>query len=184
MDTITARDLQSWKTKVLAMDLAYQRMTRCDPNSGMYCLYRDEYRKAKAACDEMDKYITSCGMIGYEEYVTRLRFQEAMTIRQIVGKLKLDCGEIKSIDKINSILANALAKMGLTRTGAAIRKMTDEEKEARVETVDEEPQEQEEDDECFFDCPRDIYGNPIDEPPPSPITDDEAIIAEIMNETI
>lgn len=184
MDTITARDLQSWKTKVLAMDLAYQRMTKCDPNSGMYCLYRDEYRKAKAACDEMDKYITSCGMTGYEEYVTRLRFQEAMTIRQIVGKLKLDCGEIKSIDKINSILTSALAKMGLTRTGAAIRKMTDEEKEARGETVDEEPQEQEEDEEEFLYCPRDIYGNPVDEPPPSPITDDAAIIAEIMNETI
>ena len=62
--------------------------------------------------------------------------------------------------------------------------MTDEEKEARVEKVDEEPQEQEEDDEYFFDCPRDMYGNPIDEPPPNPITDDDAIIAEIMNETI
>ena len=64
--------------------------------------------------------------------------------------------------------------------------MTEEEKEEREETVDEEQQEQEEDDdeEEFLYCPRDIYGNPIDEPPPEPITDEAEIIVEIMNETI
>lgn len=176
MERMTADILIRWHTKILAMELAYQRMANCNPNSGMYCLYRDEYKNARAECDEIDKYISHCGFTGYEEYVIRLRFQEAMPARKIAGKLKLDCGIEKPISAIQSILNSALAKMGLTKTGkistSAKGKKKDEvheemetaNDETEIEDVNgtEEAEEHEVIDEQV-DTPRDIYGNPIDD---------------------
>ena len=173
MEQMTADILIRWHTKILAMELAYQRMANCNTNSGMYCLYRDEYKKARAECDEIDNYISHCGFTGYEEYVIRLRFQEAMPARKIAGKLKLDCGIEKPISAIQNILNSAIAKMGLTKTGkistSAKGKKKDEVHEEMVTENDEteieevkEPQDTEELVEQV-DTPRDIYGNPIDD---------------------
>lgn len=117
MEQMTAQILRTWHAKVVAMEMAYQRMTNCNPNSGMYCLYRDEYNAAKRVCDEIDEYISNCAFTGYEEYVIRLRFQEALKIWQIAAKLKMDSGEEKSLRTIQAIQTRALAKMGLTKTG-------------------------------------------------------------------
>lgn len=176
MERMTADILIRWHTKILAMELAYQRMANCNPNSGMYCLYRDEYKKARAECDEIDKYISHCGFTGYEEYVIRLRFQEAMPARKIAGKLKLDCGIEKPISAIQKILNSALSKMGLTKTGKISTSTKVKEKDEvneEMATANDEPEiedvngaEEAEEHEAIdeqVDTQRDIYGNPIDD---------------------
>lgn len=117
MERLLPDTLRAWHAKVIAMDLAYKRMERADKNSGMYVLYRDEYNRMKAECDEIDAYIANCGLTGYEEYVLRLRFQEAMRATTILGKFRIDCGENKSISEIERILNSALYKLGVTKNG-------------------------------------------------------------------
>ena len=163
------------------MNLAYDRMKKCNINSGMYVLYRDEYESAKKECDEIDACLKNYDLTGYEEYVLRLRFQEAMKMDKIAGKLKLDAGDEKTALSIRRILKKALGKLGITSMGAVSnsyyhhRKPLSKKQEydevvymeddfgAEMRRREEiEAHIEDEDDYQCHDCPRDIYGNPLE----------------------